>query len=195
MATHCSILPWRTPWAEEPGGLQSMGVSKSLILFETKTFSFKVFYKMIKRSSWEDEHTIADIFITPRLNLTKIAKLSFFFLFKEVYTHAGVLTRQPSRNLNTDSHKTVLSSFLFLKYTSCVPSSGPLYWTQNSRQISAWLISSLLWIELCPSKGYIDVLIPGTCECGLIWKSGLCRYNPIKMKSLKWGIIQHDRCL
>ena len=114
MATHCSILPWRTPWAEEPGGLQSMGVSKSLILFETKTFSFKVFYKMIKRSSWEDEHTIADIFITPRLNLTKIAKLSFFFLFKEVYTHAGVLTRQPSRNLNTDSHKTVLSSFLFL---------------------------------------------------------------------------------
>lgn len=44
----------------------------------------------------------------------KIAKLSFFFLFKEVYTHAGVLTRQPSRNLNTDSHETVLSSFLFL---------------------------------------------------------------------------------
>ena len=25
MATHCSILSWRIPWAEEPGGLQSMG--------------------------------------------------------------------------------------------------------------------------------------------------------------------------
>ena len=25
MATHCSILAWRTPWVEEPGGLQSMG--------------------------------------------------------------------------------------------------------------------------------------------------------------------------
>ena len=25
MATHSSILVWRTPWAEEPGGLQSMG--------------------------------------------------------------------------------------------------------------------------------------------------------------------------
>ena len=25
MATHSSILAWRTPWAEEPGGLQSMG--------------------------------------------------------------------------------------------------------------------------------------------------------------------------
>ena len=21
MATHCSILPWRIPWTEEPGGL------------------------------------------------------------------------------------------------------------------------------------------------------------------------------
>ena len=25
MATHCSVLAWRIPWTEEPGGLQSMG--------------------------------------------------------------------------------------------------------------------------------------------------------------------------
>ena len=25
MATHSSILAWRIPWADEPGGLQSMG--------------------------------------------------------------------------------------------------------------------------------------------------------------------------
>ena len=25
MASHSSILAWRTPWTEEPGGLQSMG--------------------------------------------------------------------------------------------------------------------------------------------------------------------------
>ena len=25
MATHSSSLAWRTPWTEEPGGLQSMG--------------------------------------------------------------------------------------------------------------------------------------------------------------------------
>ena len=25
MATHTSILAWRNPWTEEPGGLQSMG--------------------------------------------------------------------------------------------------------------------------------------------------------------------------
>ena len=29
MATHSIILAWRTPWTEEPGGLQSMGLQKS----------------------------------------------------------------------------------------------------------------------------------------------------------------------
>ena len=29
MATHSSILAWRIPWTEEPGGLH--GISKSLI--------------------------------------------------------------------------------------------------------------------------------------------------------------------
>ena len=31
MATHSSILAWRIPWTEEPGGLQFMGVTKSRI--------------------------------------------------------------------------------------------------------------------------------------------------------------------
>ena len=25
MATYCSVLAWKVPWTEEPGGLQSMG--------------------------------------------------------------------------------------------------------------------------------------------------------------------------
>jgi len=29
MATHSSILAWRIPWTEEPGGLQSLRVTKS----------------------------------------------------------------------------------------------------------------------------------------------------------------------
>ena len=29
MATHSNIFAWEIPWTEEPGGLQSMGVSKS----------------------------------------------------------------------------------------------------------------------------------------------------------------------
>ena len=28
MATHSSVLAWRTLWAEEPGGLQSLGLQE-----------------------------------------------------------------------------------------------------------------------------------------------------------------------
>ena len=28
MATHSSILAWRIPWTEEPGGLQTMGLDR-----------------------------------------------------------------------------------------------------------------------------------------------------------------------
>ena len=28
MVTHSSILVWKIPWAEEPGGLQSMGLPR-----------------------------------------------------------------------------------------------------------------------------------------------------------------------
>ena len=30
MATHFSILAWKIPWTEEPGGLQSMGLQKKV---------------------------------------------------------------------------------------------------------------------------------------------------------------------
>ena len=40
MATHSNILAWRIPWTEEPGGLQSIGVSKSQTRLMS-TFTFK----------------------------------------------------------------------------------------------------------------------------------------------------------
>ena len=33
MASHSSILIWKIPWTEEPGGLQSMGSQKSQTRF------------------------------------------------------------------------------------------------------------------------------------------------------------------
>ena len=33
MATHSSILTWKTPWSEEPGWLQSMGSKRSRTAF------------------------------------------------------------------------------------------------------------------------------------------------------------------
>ena len=40
MAPHSSTLAWRIPWKEEPGGLQSMGVSKSWTPLSDFTFTF-----------------------------------------------------------------------------------------------------------------------------------------------------------
>ena len=39
MATHSSALAWKIPWAEEPGGLQSM-VAKSWTQLSDFTFTF-----------------------------------------------------------------------------------------------------------------------------------------------------------
>ena len=40
MATHSSILAWETAWAEEPGGLQSMGSQRVRHDWATNTFTF-----------------------------------------------------------------------------------------------------------------------------------------------------------
>ena len=40
MATHSSILAWRIPWTEEPGGQQSMGLQRGRHNLETNTFTF-----------------------------------------------------------------------------------------------------------------------------------------------------------
>ena len=40
MAPHSSTLAWNIPWTEEPGGLQSNGVSKSQTQLRDFTFTF-----------------------------------------------------------------------------------------------------------------------------------------------------------
>ena len=40
MATHSSILAWRIPWIEEPGGLQSVGLQRVAYNWESNTFTF-----------------------------------------------------------------------------------------------------------------------------------------------------------
>ena len=40
MATHSSILTWRTPWTEELGGLQSMGSQRVGQDLATNHFTF-----------------------------------------------------------------------------------------------------------------------------------------------------------
>ena len=46
MAIHSSILAWRIPWTEEPGGLQSMGLQRVWHDWETNTSSFHFHYHL-----------------------------------------------------------------------------------------------------------------------------------------------------
>ena len=48
MATHSSILAWRIPWTEEPGGLQPMGLQRVGYNRVTNTFTFKLNYNYTK---------------------------------------------------------------------------------------------------------------------------------------------------
>ena len=46
MAPHCSTLAWKIPWAEEPGGLQSVGLQSRTQLSDfTFTFHFPALEK------------------------------------------------------------------------------------------------------------------------------------------------------
>ena len=42
MATHSSILAWRIPWTEEPGGLQSLGSQSWTRLKSLRTLQLKM---------------------------------------------------------------------------------------------------------------------------------------------------------
>ena len=50
MATHSSILAWKIPWTEEPGGLQSMG---SLRVGHDLATSLSLFTFMHWRRKWQ----------------------------------------------------------------------------------------------------------------------------------------------
>ena len=42
MATHPSVLAWRIPWTEEPGGLQSLGLQR--VGHDSATFTFTLLF-------------------------------------------------------------------------------------------------------------------------------------------------------
>ena len=51
MTTHSSILAWRIPWTEEPGGLQPMGSQKAGHNQATNTLTFKYVIGHLKMGS------------------------------------------------------------------------------------------------------------------------------------------------
>ena len=57
MATHSSILAWRIPWSEEPGGLQSMGSQRVRYHWVTNSFIF-TYMQGCQKVLWRGEISI-----------------------------------------------------------------------------------------------------------------------------------------
>ena len=53
MAAHCSILAWRIPWTEEPGGLRSMGLQRVRYNKMTKSSSILKSVYLKLKFNWE----------------------------------------------------------------------------------------------------------------------------------------------
>ena len=68
MATHSSILAWRIPWTEEPGGLQSVGSQRVRDTTQRLTLSLSPPFRAI--------FTTADPFLSPGHNGNLIFSIS-----------------------------------------------------------------------------------------------------------------------
>ena len=55
MATHSSILAWRTPWTEEPGGLQSMRSQSWTRLSDFTSLLHSIFQQIWKTQQWPQD--------------------------------------------------------------------------------------------------------------------------------------------
>ena len=92
MATHSSILAWKIPWIEEPGGLQSMGLQA---LDTTKPLQFHFFMTSLVAQ------TVKRL---PTMQETQVQSLDWEDLLeKEMATHSSILawkipwTEEPGR--------------------------------------------------------------------------------------------------
>ena len=87
MATHSSILAWRIPWIEEPGGLQSVGLQRVAYNWESNTFTFALV--TTGSEEWKNRVTknlCCSIFTMyfEKKHETWCRSLIFFFFFSNV---------------------------------------------------------------------------------------------------------------
>ena len=91
MATHSSVLSWRIPWTEEPGGLQSWGRKESdtieWLLLSVIYVDEKLIYKYLRQEPYVGEqkvflhsfntHALPEVF--RKYNYCKVREACLFF--------------------------------------------------------------------------------------------------------------------
>ena len=89
MAIHSSILAWKTPWTEEPGGLQSIGSqsqtrlkrlsSSSSMQYLRPTYSKKLFVIYLKlKFNWDPVFYVANLIILSFLDFIALTSTNKF---------------------------------------------------------------------------------------------------------------------
>ena len=81
MATHSSILVWRIPWTEEPGGLQSMGSQRVRHNRATNTTLHYVSCSGLVISSFQSCFSVFCLFVCLVFSPFPPPLFSLFFLF------------------------------------------------------------------------------------------------------------------
>ena len=82
MTTRCSILAWRIPWTEKPGGLQSVGLQR--VRHNQATFSFT--FSLYTQKSRNAQMYLSKVFCAigiPRQICAQVSDLAL--LLNQVY--------------------------------------------------------------------------------------------------------------
>lgn len=69
---------------------------------------------------------------------------------------------------------------------------GPMWWSgegRNETRKGVWGPTG----QVCKGEERLDLLTPGSCECDLIWRQGLCECNPGKRRPHWIGTIPNPR--
>ena len=78
IGTHSSIIAWRIPWTEEPGGLQSMWSQRVMTEHSTAQADFYVMLRMVQNKTIDGRIEVI-IKITRSLRLSRYIKLFLHF--------------------------------------------------------------------------------------------------------------------
>ena len=112
MATCSSILAWRIPWTEEPGGLQSMGSQTVGHNWVTNTIHTHMLANKTLKNKKNSEGIISPHSRLILFQLTVIKTVGFYLLLF-VLVNIDVLNSEPSDLKVNVSHSVVSNSLRF----------------------------------------------------------------------------------
>ena len=188
MSTHFSILAWEIPWTEEPGGLQSMRITKSDTTWRLNNYNTKCYLLKLKEVEYQQFCTVQPncswMNWVPSLHKTSLKRrhtLFFLFTLSSPMHPSDLSSEWPIRRgslpdlLDQESapSKCYDTMFFFFALTTvavladCFITFSSLYSHENSKESGT---SSALFIVIAPAFNFVST-------CLLSFLLNYCRSN------------------